>query len=177
MISQRYIMELLRKFAKSPAGQEAIKEASGADYKASGRDEEMRRYGLQMKKILYEYIKPVIHSFRSEDIIVDFPEAENGQYTVRVSFNAAALRRDSLYPEKYKDGLENIVLLFAHGYRASNYAYGPWSAMDSSGAQKPLGWIRSRISRPQNPFLHMAVAEFNRMAGGKALAYLEEKYN
>lgn len=177
MLSQKYIMDILLKFAKSPKGKEAIKETYGVEFDDGKTGQMMRKYGLQMKKILFQYVQSVIHSFRSNDIMVDFPTVENGEFVVRVSFNASALKRDSLYPEKYQRGLENIVLLFAHGYRASDYAYGIWSAVDAKGNQKPLGWIRSRISRPQNPFLHMAVAEFNRMANGAAFAYLEEKYN
>lgn len=90
----------------------------------------------------------------------------DGDFVVHMQWNPDAVHRKSLYEdsEKYKDGIEDIVHLFAVGYQAKAYAYGWWDG--HSGRYSLRGtensvWIRSKISRDPSPFLQAAVAAFN----------------
>lgn len=102
-----------------------------------------------------------------DDLLIGIVETtQDGNFVVHMGWNPEAVHRNSLYEDsdKYKDGIEDIVHLFAVGYRAKTYAYGWWDG--HSGRYSLRGtensvWIRSKISRDPSPFLQAAVAAFN----------------
>ena len=171
MISQNEIMKLVKEYAKSPEGKAEIKRVYGIDYDEKFTKTTARIYGERMKRILFTHISEKIKSFDIKDIIVSDVIDNNGKYSIAISFSEESLKRKSLRPDLYPDGLENIVLLFAHGYRTGHPIYGTW--------EKPSGNIDvwGKRSREPSSFLQDAVAEFNAMAKGIAFAALEEKYD
>lgn len=173
MISEKHIMKKLKEYAKTDAGRAAIKKKYGIDYSERINLEPYRAYGRQMKSILLEYIGGIIHSITEKDILVGEPNIDKkGNISLTISFHEGSLQRPSLYKKGYPDGVENIVLLFTHGYHAKNYVYGKWSYKRFS-THKP---IRSRKDRKPNDFLQRAVEEFNRFAKGHAIAVLNNIY-
>lgn len=171
MISKEYINEELRKYAASPAGRKAIKKKYGIDYEKARIDNKIIPYADDMKNILLSHITPIIRSIKGGDIIIGDPKfSEDGKATIVLSFDEESLRRESLYPEKYPEGLNDIVLLFTKGYTASNYVHGVWKNSSYSGE------IVGRISRPPDDFLQKAVDEFNAKYPQVAIATLKEPY-
>jgi len=81
------------------------------------------------------------------------------------------LHRESLRPDLYPDGLDNIVLLFAHGYNARNPVMGQWK---NSRSYPHI--ILSLQRREPNNFLQEAVEEFNSKGSSIAKAVLEDTY-
>lgn len=80
------------------------------------------------------------------------------------------LHRNSLYPEKYPEGVDNIIALFNNGYKADNYVYGVWqnhSATAGGRSDKEGAYIRSRLSRGGLSFMQRAVEDFNQSYGAK----------
>lgn len=65
-------------------------------------------------------------------------------------------------------GIDNIILLFDRGYKASRPVYGLWEGHED------LGIIRSRTEREGTHFLYDAINEFNDFYGSlyRAFAYL-----
>lgn len=182
MITEAYIMKLVDEYAKSPAGKAEIKKKYGIDYTGKQgtpggftgkvKSSELIKYGEIMKKVLFIYIQPIIKSITLDDIKVEDPyKNANGQWVVNVSFKEGSLRRDSLDTEDYPYGIENIVLLFAKGYHANNYAYGLWNVAPPGRAYN-FKSVRSRTDREGNDFLIKAVEDFNTNFG-KGIAKAE----
>lgn len=168
MISEKYIMNLVREYAKTPKGKAEIKRKYGVDYMGDEIDRnELIKYGERMKEILFTHVNRLIRSIRIDDIVVDPPVIDTkGRYTMNIRFKDGVLHRESLYSEGYPDGLGNVVLLFARGYHARDYVYG-------SGESNSM---RSKKDRAPNNFLYDAVSDFNTMAKGIAVAQLSDKY-
>ena len=178
MISESLIMRLVRQYANSPQGKREIFRKYGLIYQEDVSTAELSSYGEKMKQILFNHINPLIRSITMDDIIVGTPKKnEKGYWTLRVSFNEGSLQRDSLYYDGYPQGLNNIVLLFAHGYHARDYVYGWWDLPNQNwyGGNEFVN-VRSRKDRDPNNFLYDAVDEFNGSVHGFAVATLEEKY-
>lgn len=161
MISEKYIMDLVRVYANSPAGKKKIKKITGITYMEENPSQLLVKQGEAMKRILYEKTHALIKSITLEDIIVGCPyQDENGNWQLEISFRDGALHRDSLDDMNYPEGLHNIVLLFAKGYHAENYAYGLWRTGHNLYGSDYKS-IRSRKSRDSNDFLDKAVEDFN----------------
>ncbi len=178
MISEKYIMKLVKEYAKSPEGQAEIQKKYGVQYREKIPQSELMAYGEKMKQILFAHINPIIKSITMDDIIVEPPVVnKGGRLSMKISFREGSLHRESLYEDGYPEGLSNIVLLFARGYHASDYAYGLWGLPNQTwyGGSGFVS-VRSRKDREPNHFLHDAVNEFNGSSGGFAVAKLEEKY-
>lgn len=174
MITEDYFMQLVRNYAKSPAGRKAIKEKYGVTYAPEFSPHDAKYYGEMMKKILYQRIHPLISSIEMDDIIVGSPtlDSTGKYYTIHVGFAEGSLHRESLYPEGYPHGLDNIILLFAHGYNAKDAVHGSWQYHGKTIREDT--W--SKTSREPNSFLDDAVAEFDKKAKGIAIAILEDEY-
>lgn len=58
------------------------------------------------------------------------------------------LTRDSLYPEKYPDGVDNIIALLNNGYFAHDSVYGLWRGKQTKSLAKRLGsqFIQSAVN-------------------------------
>lgn len=172
-ISEAYIMKLVREYAKSPEGKQAIREKYGIEYDEKFTRAQVKAYGNRMKKILYNHIHDEIKSISLDDIIVEEPLLrEDGRFEIKLSFREGSLHRESLYPDGYPDGLKNIVLLFAKGYHTSHPVHGDWTYNGSVVAKSVWG----KRSRAPSNFLNDAVDEFNGASAGVATAYLEGEY-
>ena len=173
MISESYIMSLVKNYAKSPEGKKAIKETYGIDYDEKFTKTKIKMYANRMKKILFNHIHPLIKSIELNDIVIGEPEYnDDGYCEVHISFAEGSLHRDSLNPTGYPNGLQNIILLFKKGYHASNQVHGNWTYKGKTVAEG----IWSRESREPNDFLDQAVTEFNNLANDMAIAVLEGEY-
>lgn len=178
MITEKYIMGLVRRYADTPQGRAEIKRKYGVEYREDISDKELISYGEKMKQILFEHINREIRSVTLDDIIVEDPQVDKqGRVTLKISFKEGSLHRDSLYLEGYPEGLENIILLFARGYHAKDYVYGLWNLPNRTwrGGNDFVG-VRSRKDRAPSNFLYNAISEFNSISNGIAVARLEEKY-
>ena len=170
MITQEFIMRQLEKWASTKEGKAAIKKKYGVDYDDKSH-KALKKYAQMMKEIFYNHTHAVIKSITMDDIIIsDFIFNEEGKLTIKISFKEGSLQRESLRPDLYPEGLENIVLLFAHGYDA-NGIRGQWKNSKSYPAH-----INSLRHREPNDFLQDAVDEFNSKGGNIAKAVLEAKY-
>ena len=170
MLDKKYIMELVKRYAASEEGRREIKKRFGIDFSLNRAG--MKLLGENMKHILYERIRKLIGSFKREDITVGEPfEDKNGVTHLNISFLTSALPRESLQPHDYPEGVPDIVLHFAHGWQAKNYAYGNWLRQDGNYRQ-----VRSRRYKPPDGFLELAVLEFNNIAQGIAQAELKAPY-
>ncbi|MFA5625536.1 MAG: hypothetical protein WC966_10865 [Bradymonadales bacterium] len=119
-----------------------------------------------MRQILFEKVKPVISSVSLDDILVGEPvEDKDGGYSLSISLQN--VQRESLQPEKYPDGVEDIVLHFSRGWSARGVVRGTWRGVDG---------VWSRRSRDANPFVHDAIREFNEKAKGVAVASATAEY-
>lgn len=168
MISKQKIMELVKEYAKSEEGKAAIKETYGIAYDEKFNKQKARAYVKQMRDILYSHVSTLIKSLAKEDILVGKVECdEKGRWTAKISFAEGALRRESLAPNLYPDGLQDIVLLFERGYHASHSLHGEWHG----------DIVASRVSREPNGFLQDAVDEFNRKNSAVATASLAGVYD
>ena len=178
MLSEKHIYSLIEKYSKTNAGKAEIakyignrdfiaKPAGGKSYELS--EEQMIKIGNDMKDILFKKISSLIKSFRLEDIIVKTPVVQNDQYVVSIGFNEEALKRESLDPVRYPEGVENIVKLFITGYNARASVYGVWKG---HGEEE----IWSLRHRDPNSFMDDAVEEFNNKYKSVALAELTKDY-
>ena len=186
MLSEKQIMNLLRNYANSPEGRKKIKEVYGIDYdpreketvnKIKGKAEEMRRIlfkHIKTNKNAGEENQEWIKSFSINDIIIDKPQKINGEWSVKLSLNSKALRRESLYEDEYREGVYDIILLLSKGYHAKDYVYGLYKDRKTYSYE----WvsIRSKKDRDPDPFLENAINEFNDIQKDEAKAELIGKY-
>lgn len=177
MLSEEYILSLIEKYSKTPAGKAEIAKYKNGKFDARVATEgavkqskrQMKQIGDDMKEILFEKISKSIKSFRLESIIVEEPVINGNQYEIKIRFDESALQRDSLDPDKYPDGVSNIIKLFINGYEARGAVYGVWKG---HGDEE----IWSLRHRDPNDFMEKAVAEFNSKYVNVARAELTDEY-
>lgn len=178
-LSEGEIMARLRKWVSSPEGQKRI--AEKVSFYRNGGDSHVNSTGKtyggsrivtydQMESAAEKFIEIVrtnaasaglppsvmahIESFYAAPIVIN----EDGSATIDISM-ADNPHRDSLQPETYKRGADNIVALFNKGYNAKGSIYGLW---ESRGEE-----VWSRKSREGLNFLQAAMNEFNANYGAK----------
>ena len=155
MLSEEYILTLIEKYSQTAAGKAEIAKRKKGKFDARVATEgakkqsikQMSQIGNDMRDILFRKISKVIKSFKIEDIIVGAPEPQGDKYSI-------SLRRESLDPNRYPDGVSNIVKLFINGYDARGAVYGVWKG---HGDEE----IWSLRHRDPNDFMEKAVEEFN----------------
>lgn len=164
-----YIKRLVKDYAASETGRSDIKEQTGVTYDPRFTANTARRYIEILRQNLYFGIRERITSFKPSDIICsDITAGEAGLFHGEIRLNREALRRESLYPEEYPEGVNDIVLHFVHGWHAKDYAYGVWSDRGSS--------VRSRKDKDPDPFLETIVNDFNSTMGDIVVAHIDDKY-
>ena len=71
------------------------------------------------------------------------------QYEVNITIPQEYLKRNSLYKEKYPNGVDNIINLFDKGYTARKQVYGYWETTGirvvSRQIRKPMGFMNTAI--------------------------------
>lgn len=164
-----YLKRVIKEYAASDAGKADIKEQIGVTYDPKFTKGTAKRYVELLRHNIYVAIRERIESFSPASISCsEVRVGTNGRFYADIILNAAALRRESLYPEKYPEGVDNIVLHFVHGWHAKNYAYGVWRDRSS--------FTVSRKDKEPDSFLEDVVNEFNSAMGEIAIAYIDPKY-
>lgn len=177
MLSEEYILSLIKTYSKTPEGKSEIaKQNNGKFIPRVARSDvskqsvkQMKKIGEEMKDILFEKTSQIIKSLNKEDIIVGEPVRRDGQYSISIGFNEEALRRESLDPENYPAGITNIVKLFISGYDARGAVYGVWKG---HGGEE----IWSLRHRDPSDFMERAVEEFNNRHTNVARAETTKEY-
>lgn len=168
MLNEKDVLNLIQKYANTPEGKAKIKEAMGGkafkaryaeDVSPKKTKKQMMQIGEDMKQILFDHINggssKIIKSFKIDDIIVGHPVLmQDGRYKIEISFNEDALRRKSLDPQSYPNGIDNIVKLFVTGHKLPGAVKGVW---EGHGEEE----IWSRRNREPNDFMERAVQAFN----------------
>lgn len=171
----------LKKWASSPAGKKRIAEVKAQKLKAGQKFgqgssgvsvEQAKMYAEELRQAIYDNI-PVSLKAGSErpielsDIIISKPMVlPNGSISIDLSFAPDAIHRDSLDPERYENGVDNIVSLFSRGYTAHGDVWGMWHGHEQ--------W--NLLQRRADPFMKRAVAEFLVNRGDVAQVTLPEDY-
>lgn len=183
MISEKEIMQIVKKFAQSPDGKRAIKEKYGLDYDESFDSGTLKQYGEKMRATLAENDTMKYINVGAGDIVVGEPIKTDRGWQINISFIEDNLKRESLYDDylygywgddesrKTSDGdyrrLQDIVLLFTRGYTAKNYVYNRDYGVEGG---------HSKLSRPPNTFLQDCVNAFNNNTPEFVTAILSEDY-
>ena len=177
MLSEEYIISMIDQYSKTAEGKREIAKYKSGKFNAKIAKEgsgirsakQMRQVGNDMKNILFNEISKIIKSFRIEDIIVGDPFKEGDNYSISIGFNEEALRRESLAPDRYPEGISNIVKLFITGYNARGAVYGVWKG---HGDEE----IWSLRNRDPDDFMDRAVDKFNQKYANTAKANITDKY-
>lgn len=90
----------------------------------------------------------------------------SGDYQCTISFDTN-LHRDSLVPDAYPNGIDNIVKLFIRGYSASGSVVGTWHGIDG---------VHSLRKREPKNFVKNAAIEFNKKYEPLAIADVLNNY-
>ena len=172
MLCEKSIMKMVRAYAASPCGKKAIKDKCGIDYDPNmdtGKSlAKMRKVAESAKQILHRHVSSVIGSIRIDDIVMGEPVAsKDGTTQITLSFREDALFRQSLQPQMFPHGVEDIVLHFTQGWNAKGSVFGSWHGSDT--------W--SQRAKLPNIFLYNAVLEINKAIKGIAIAELKEEYD
>lgn len=173
LLSSGEINGAIMKLLQDKAVKKKIKEQYGVDVDGVQSQAEMDVAAENMVETLLRHMSQDVgdslHAIDRNAIIVSKPKrvGKDGMYKIDISFNTAVLHRDSLYKEKYPNGIDDIVSLFVHGYNASNPVYGQWH-----GSR-----VRSRTNRAPNSFMQNAINEFNATNSDKnVVAYIGDDY-
>lgn len=81
------------------------------------------------------------------------PKQAGDFFRIDINIPPELLRRKSLIPNEYPEGIDNIIALFDKGYNAKKRVYGYW---DSVGRR-----ISSLTNRPALDFMQEAIEDFN----------------
>lgn len=191
MLSDRKIIELIKKYHKTSEGKEMIEDykivysmskpkSFSARYAKSG----IKPMTKKRKKEIAEDMADILHrhiisdtaskhgdglkSFERSSIIVKSSLLDDGSTSMKVLFDKNAIHRDSLVPDVY-DGVDDIIRLFEKGYTAHGSVKGVWA---THGAEA----VWSLKHRDPNDFMNAAVSEFNRKHWKEAKAELSDNY-
>ena len=147
--------------------------------KAKADRDKMNLKAEEMKEILFRHLtadtqtdgRRGLADFPKDAIIIGKPVAigNTGDYRIDISFDADSLRRQSLSPDAYPEGITDIISLFVHGYNAKGSVVGSWHGEDN---------VWSLRHRDSNDFMARAVEEFNGNNNGDGFvqAILMDKY-
>ena len=169
------IKEKLQAWAASPEGQKKLLQAqkkaakNGLAFGNQGDQEKLAAYYKnQLIDILRERISDAGFEFGDYlEMTYSGIDEDTGQLEIHNDFDPEKVHRPSLYPDKYPDGVSDIVDLMNRGYEADREAYGQWHG----------GAVRSLRQRDALMFLQAAVRDFNTRNAGKAEVILNEKYD
>lgn len=113
--------------------------------------------------------KHIANMDSTEKIYMLNPDTGEGEVWV---WFGGDLSRNSLDPDTYSEGIDNIIALLNNGYDAQNYVYGYWDDHEPAWTDERSGtfdlrsidsaaWIRSRKNRPPLHFIQQAIDDFN----------------
>jgi len=159
--------QVLQKWAASSEGQKKLKAEAksalsrGKSFgKTSGTGvnysvQTAKQYAEEMMDEIIRYLprslanspEPITRDSFQEPVI----NVRDDGFDVRISFRPDAVHRESLAPEKYPDGVENIVVHLSNGWSARGAVYGEWHGVET--------W--SRMESAGDDFMREAVMSFN----------------
>ncbi len=172
----------LDKFLKSATGRKKVAEARTAALKAGKKfgvgdsavsTQKAIKHAEELREIVWDALPPVLkwgeNAIDINDIHIGKPTVlANGDIEVDLTFDRDAVHRDSLYPEKYPEGVDNIVRLFSVGYSTDQRVFGRWKGEN----------IPSALRLGGSAFMQQAVAEFNdKYTSNGTKATLDPSYN
>ena len=190
-LSQAELEAVIEKVSRTREGKAAISSAIGkknakfvarfydGSSKAKADRDKMNLKAEEMKEILFRHLtadtqtdgRRGLADFPKDAIIIGKPVAigNTGDYRIDISFDADSLRRQSLSPDAYPEGITDIISLFVHGYNAKGSVVGSWHGEDN---------VWSLRHRDSNDFMARAVEEFNGNNNGDGFvqAILMDKY-
>lgn len=190
-LSQAELEAVIEKVSRTREGKTAISSAIGkknakfvarfddGSYKAKADRDKMNLKAEEMKEVLFRHLtvdtqtdgRRGLADFPKDAIIIGKPVAigNTGDYRIDISFDADSLRRQSLSPDAYPEGITDIISLFVHGYNAKGSVVGSWHGEDN---------VWSLRHRDSNDFMARAVEEFNGNNNGDSFvqAILMDKY-
>lgn len=190
-LSQAELEAVIEKVSRTREGKAAISSAIGkknakfvarfddGSYKAKADRDKMNLKAEEMKEVLFRHLtadtqtdgRRGLVDFPKDAIIIGKPVAigNTGDYRIDISFDADSLRRQSLSPDAYPEGITDIISLFVHGYNAKGSVVGSWHGEDN---------VWSLRHRDSNDFMARAVEEFNGNNNGDSFvqAILMDKY-
>lgn len=187
----------LQKWAKTAQGQaklqasakEALRTGNAYTAGAGGGDGSNQHtpafYAETLKNMIQTQISMLGYTFGQSLAMVDIGYNDaSGAYEVHLNFDRAEIHRESLNPEEYASGIENIVALFNNGMHARDYVYGWWEGHRPTGeaiarsitGDEPYAWVRSERDRYATLFMQEAVDAFNSLYGKNAIATLSQEY-
>lgn len=161
----------LRNFLKTDAGKRLANSQSKTGKSTVSYFKYANYLGTRMSALLREEMVNIKSKTTGEaflgHIVIDEPIfIKNVGWELNISFNHPLLHRQSLYPDKYPNGVD-LAYLFNNGYSASKYLYG----IDRHGHN-----VVSSISREANNFIERSVMRFNVEMNGKAIAKYSSNY-
>ena len=190
-LSKAALEAVIEKVSRTREGKAAISSAIGkknakfvarfydGSSKAKADRDKMNLKAEEMKEILFRHLtadtqtdgRRGLADFPKDAIIIGKPVAigNTGDYRIDISFDADSLRRQSLSPDAYPEGITDIISLFVHGYNAKGSVVGSWHGEDN---------VWSLRHRDSNDFMARAVEEFNGNNNGDGFvqAILMDKY-
>ena len=190
-LSQAELEAVIEKVSRTREGKTAISSAIGkknakfvarfddGSSKAKADRDKMNLKAEEMKEVLFRHLtadtqadgRRGLADFPKDAIIIGKPVAigNTGDYRIDISFDADSLRRQSLSPDAYPEGITDIISLFVHGYNAKGSVVGSWHGADD---------VWSLRHRDPNDFMSRAVDEFNgnNKGDGFVQAILMNKY-
>lgn len=190
-LSQAELEAVIEKVSRTREGKAAISSAIGkknakfvarfddGSSKAKADRDKMNLKAEEMKEVLFRHLtadtqtngRRGLADFPKGAIIIGKPVAigNTGDYRIDISFDANSLRRQSLSPDAYPEGITDIISLFVHGYNAKGSVIGSWHGEDN---------VWSLRHRDPNDFMSRAVEEFNGNNNGDGFvqAVLMDKY-
>ena len=190
VISEDYIMKLVREYVDSDAGRARVSQWRRDIFNGSSRGargaltkSDVRRTSQEIVEDFVLAVTRVIPSFRGTDVVAVIGEMDgDGLVKVDISVSAEALCRESLhYMNKdltigHGEGVKDILALFTHGYTIDKRPYGFWVHDNMANAASPLTRIGALMHRDPNPFLLDLVNTINAEYEGVCKATLNDKY-
>ncbi len=152
---------------------DVIKSGKGLNSTAQSRMEEASR--LLFETICAHLPSPILESMRKNGGLsnteISQPTIKDECYKIDIKIPPESLRRDSLYKDKYPEGVDNIIALFDNGYKARKPVYGFWNTAGKT--------VSSVTERPALHFMQEAIDEFNAKYGSLygCKAVLGKQYN
>lgn len=153
------VSSILAKIEASPSYKKKVEEAFVSKGTTGATHDQLQNIGSKfVMELRSNIISYGLGDVRGMDTFsVSEPEmVAPGKFEIGVSFaDEAALRRDSLAPDLYPRGLDNVARIMNNGYHAKGHTYGVWEGHTSHP-------IRSRKDFAGYRFMQQTANDFKR---------------
>ena len=171
IISYNSIHNKIEKWKKTQQGKNKIQAAQRKHI--SSYEGESDRIVHILLDIIQDHLPDSIKS----NIQLELSDISNPKYIdatnkfkIDITFPQEMLHRDSLYPQQYPQGVDNIIALLNNGINAKAHVYGWWNTAHAN--------VVSVKDRDALHFIQDAIIEFNNQYGNtyKCFAIIDNKY-